>query len=106
MLILQSDYIEILKDIQQIPKTLPKVASIENIDFKGFTYPPNGNLTNPIEDIEKIVLNPDNEYLVQREVYAYDESIKKYSCLEGEGYLTAHSLVHLGEYDYNPKGLI
>jgi len=104
-LILHSNYIEIIKDIQKIPRSLPKVTSID-MNLLGFNFPNNGKLTNPIEDIKNIKLYPTTELLIPREIYAYDESIKKYSCLEGDGYLTAHSLIHLGDYDYDPKGLL
>lgn len=106
ILILQSNYIDILKDIQYIPKTLPKVSNVENLDLSSFKYPLNGRLTNPIKEMGKVKLNPRCELKIGRKILAYDESIVKFSCLEGEGYLTAHSLVYLEENDYIPKGLL
>ena len=35
-------------------------------------------------------------------IYAYDESIDKHMCLEGEAYLTSHALIRLDKEDYTP----
>jgi len=39
-------------------------------------------------------------------ICAYDESIVKYSSLEGDGYLTSHSMVMLSQDEYIPMNLL
>ncbi len=39
-------------------------------------------------------------------VYAYDESIDKYMCLEGEAYLTSHALIRIDKNDYMPTSKV
>ncbi len=42
------------------------------------------------------------EFVKDKQILAYDESVNKFSGLEGESYFASHSLVLLGETDYLP----
>jgi hypothetical protein len=66
-------------------------------------------LVSNLEDIRSFNLNAEHgEAIASKEsLYAaYDESILKYSALEGIAYFTSHSLVIVGRKDYIPLNLI
>jgi hypothetical protein len=106
VLIIQDNYYEIVKDISKMKKSLPKISNVDNGNFPGFVYPINGKTINTLDSVHKVKLNPHDSGSFERPVFAYDESIRKFSCLEGDGYLTGHSLVHIEKNDYIPVGLI
>lgn len=106
VLLLHDNYVEIIEDIKKMKKSLPTSSGIDNGDFSEFVYPVNGSLLEDETKIFKVRMNPSEIINQERGVFAYDESIRKFSCLEGDGYLTGHSLVYLSENDYIPSGLI
>jgi len=106
ILILKEGYIEILNDMKKIPKTLPQVTHIKEINSDDYDFFKKDRLTNPLSKIEKVKLDAKTELSLNRNIVAYDESIKKFSCLEGEGYLVGHSIIELKGDDYKPTGLL
>lgn len=57
---------------------------------------------------DSIKLNPNDGIYLQSEysILSYDESIEKYPALEGDGYLTCHSLILLTNTDYLPSNYL
>ncbi len=106
ILLLQSEFVDILKDLKSVNISLPSNQPVSKIDLQSVLFSTNGQLTTPIEEIKAINLNPTVNIIKNKEVVAYDESIVKFSCLEGIAYLTAHSMVYIGQNDYIPTGYL
>lgn len=104
ILIVQTEFLDVLNELKSFNVSLPKTSNQYNIDLQ--TYSVNGQLTSSVGEICSIDLNPKVGISTGRSVLAYDESIVKFSCLEGTAYLTSHSLVYLGEEDYIPTGYL
>lgn len=108
-LIVHPSFKATVEEINKMDISLPPVPSTVNLDLQNFIFPPNGELVTPTEEIAFYTLNPqkgqdsinDNRTLV-----AYDESINKFSALEGTTFLTSHSLVLVDTDDYVPINLI
>lgn len=108
-LIIHPSFKETIEDINKKNINIPKNSTNEKLDYYNYIYPPNGKLLTVIDDIKKINLNPKNGEKIAksgRPLMAYDESINKFSSLEGSAYLTSHSLVLAGENDYIPSNKI
>ena len=78
-------------------------------DFNFFNFPHSGKLITSDEGIKAInmTINKGSEYFQKTNaILAYDESINKFSALEGTAYLTSHSLVIHNKNDYLPLNLI
>lgn len=105
VLLLQKEYIEILKDLKNIKISLPTKGVYEpQFDYN---FDNNTRKLNVLDDkLSSYRIVPNKKYLDTREIFAYDESIVKYKCLEGSGYQTAHSLIYLSEKDFVPIGLL
>ena len=105
ILLLQKEYVEMLNDLKNIKISLPtKETSLYQADNQFLNM--STKLLVPEEGIKSYTINPRSEYLANRPIFAYDESIIKYNCLEGTGYHTAHSLIYLEENDFIPMGLL
>lgn len=105
VLLVQKEYIEMINDLKNIKISLP------NKEFSGYGSDyqiNNGNskLTILETKMNSHKVNPHNDYMNKRKIFAYDESIAKYNCLQGTGYHTAHSLIHLSDLDYVALGLL
>lgn len=107
IIVLKTSIIEIFSDLKKIGVTFPASERIQNIEISEYTFINDGMLTT-YEDktIRRIKLIPKDTLDLNLNIAAYDESISKYSCLEGTGYLTAHAIVKLRENDYEPIGLL
>ena len=66
-----------------------------------------GKKLSNLEEIKAYKMDPNEGCNVTNDVSycAYDESIRKFSALEGAAYFTAHSLIVVGEKDYIPVTL-
>jgi len=108
-LILDSSFEETIEDINKKNIKIPRESTNEKLDYYNYIYPPNGKLLTVIDDIKSINLDPKKgEEIAQSErpIMAYDESINKFSSLEGTAFLASHSLVITGEYDFIPSNKI
>lgn len=84
---------------------LPNIAVPVSVDFISHTFPSSEGVLSFLDIEEKHPLNViDGENLIKNGylVAAYDESIDKFDAIEGSAYLTAHSIIFLGENDYLP----
>jgi len=108
-LILQSSFNETLKELNKINIRLPRNASNIQLDFQNLIFPPNGKLVTPMQEISNINLNPkmgEKKAQGDRHIVAYDESINKFSALEGTAYLMSHSIIIAEETDFIPLNLL
>lgn len=104
ILIVQTEFLDVLNELKSVNISLPRTSNQYDVDLQ--TYSGNGQLTIPIGKICSIDLNPKIGISTERNILAYDESIVKFSCLEGTAYLTSHSLIYIGESDYIPTGYL
>lgn len=100
--ILHPQFLKRIEDIRQFVR-LPK-DPVQIHPLSDYPSISSGKLT-LIEDYgvnESIKLNPNDGILLQSKypILAYDESIEKYPALEGDGYLTSHSLILVTDTDY------
>jgi hypothetical protein len=98
-----------VEEINKIDISLPPVPSQVNLDLQNFIFPPNGELVTPAEEIAFCSLDPrkgQDSISDDRPLVAYDESINKFSALEGTTYITSHSLILVDINDYVPINLI
>lgn len=104
-LLLHPSFRDTVKEINKINISLPPIPSQVNMDLQNLIFPPNGELITPAEEISTYQLNAkEGEKLASsfRTIAAYDESINKFAGLEGNTYLTSHSLILLGDKDFLP----
>lgn len=100
---------DVINDVKRMNIALPAVPSQPEIDLQNFIFPLNGELVTKIEDVDLIELDATRgrSFICgDRSILAYDESINKFSCLEGTAYLTSHSIVTLEQKDYTPRNLL
>lgn len=94
-----------LDELKQKNIHLLNISIPESVDFNSYQFPSSEGVLSFLDPEGKHPLNPmdgvnliKNGYLVA----AYDESIDKFDAIEGNAYLTAHSIIFLGENDYLP----
>ena len=108
-LMLHPSFNNTISELKRVNIQLPKNPSPIELDFQNFRFPPSGELVTAINDISAIDLNPANgkkQTEKNRVLVAYDESINKFSSLEGMAYLASHSLVIMGDSDFVPLSLL
>ena len=108
-LMLHSSFNKTVEELNKINIKLPKSTSNVNLDFQNFNFPPSGELVTPIHEISAINLdakNGEKKVNDDRILAAYDESINKFSSLEGTAFLMSHSLVVVEKMDFVPLNLL
>ena len=94
---------ETIQEINTLNINLPPNPNQQELDFEGYTFPPDAKLE-AIEEIKGYKLDAKvGEKLTQKiSIAAYDESINKFDALAGTAYTTSHSLVLQHEQEYIP----
>ena len=95
-------------EINRLNIQLPPKPSDQEMDFQLYTYPPNGTLVTNVEEIKSYKLDPKKGETLSKTgttICAYDESINKFSGLEGTAFVTSHSLVIHHEKEFLPSNL-
>ncbi|MEM3445557.1 MAG: DNA double-strand break repair nuclease NurA [Thermoplasmata archaeon] len=109
-LLLHSSFNNTIEELNKVNVKLPKSSTPIQLDLQNFMFPPIGELVTPLEEISATDLNPTNGGTLYenntRCVAGYDESITRFSCLEGTAFLMSHSLVVVGDADYFPISLL
>ncbi|RDU38917.1 hypothetical protein DRW41_05010 [Neobacillus piezotolerans] len=108
-LLFQSDFTNTLTELQSINVNIPENPTNVQVDLQHLSFPPNGQLVTPIDQVNSHQLDPANgskQLQKNRTIAAYDESMVKYTCLEGTAYLMSHSIVTTGIEDFHPTGLL
>jgi len=107
--LLHGSFNKTISDIKKFNIKLPKIPKSHAVEFHGYTFPPDGQLVNNVDEINEHKLDEKNGEKIAFSdipIAAYDESINKYSTLEGDAYLTSHSMVIHSESDYIPMNLL
>jgi hypothetical protein len=107
-LLFHPSFDETLTELKKRKIILPSNPSYLEIDFSRYGYPQEGALISSVEDFGKVRLdfNKGEALCDSALVCAYDESVDKFEGLQGTAYLTSHSLVIHGMYDYIPVNLL
>lgn len=108
-LFIHPSFKDTLNEINELNIKLPNNPTNEDMDFQLYTFPPNGELVSNIEEIKSYKLNPKKGQELTNSgisVSAYDESINKFSALEGTAFLTSHSLVLQHKKGYIPSAFL
>lgn len=104
-LVLHPSFMQTLQEINKINLSLPIGPSQQEIKFGEYTFPPNGELVTQVEEMKKHKLNAERGDEIAKETISfagYDESILKYTALEGVAYFTSHSLIIVEQKEYLP----
>ncbi|MDO8726781.1 MAG: DNA double-strand break repair nuclease NurA [Candidatus Methanoperedens sp.] len=109
-LLFHPSFNDTISEINRLNIQLPPKPSNQEMDFQFYTYPPDGRLVTNVEEIKRYVLDPRKGDKIAHEnttiCCAYDESINKFSGLEGTAFLMSHSLVVMKELDFIPLNLL
>ena len=108
-LIVHPNFNSTINEIKNKELALPPTSSQVNLDLQSYIFPPNGELVTNIEEIAPFDLDAKNGGKVSTEynsIGAYDESINRFSSLEGDAYFTSHSFVLLAKDDFIPINLL
>ncbi|MFX0211304.1 MAG: DNA double-strand break repair nuclease NurA, partial [Candidatus Hodarchaeota archaeon] len=107
-LIFHASFNDTIAEIRNLKIRLPSSPLGLEMDFDVFSFPPNGELVQKVEEIKKFKLNPyeGEKHCQSSSICAYDESVNKFQGLEGTAYLTSHSLILHGEQDFIPLNLL
>ena len=96
--------------IAEIKKFNPKITKTSINEQISYDLNEGGDgIIEMIEKEEKYVLKPvslEKLAVEGNNILAYDESINKFACLEGNAVMTSHSLIMLGKTDYVPSCFI
>lgn len=98
---------ETIAEIKKLNPKITKTSINEQISYD--LNEGGGGIIEMIEKEQKYTLKPVSlEKLVAEgnNILAYDESINKFACLEGNAVMTSHSLIMLGKTDYVPSCFI
>ena len=107
-LILHPNIKDIIDDLKKNKIVFPTYTASNPSDSSQNPFPPANGVLSSVEEIESGKLDPKNGEKISRQIQlmGYDESIVKFSALEGVGYFTSHSLVLHAEHDYVPSNFI
>jgi len=107
-LIFHPAFDETLAELKKRRIVLPTSHADQEMDFSSLSYQQKGALVSCVEDFGKFQLNSEKGEITCSSVLvcAYDESVNKFEGLEGTAYLTSHSLIIHGLYDYVPVCLL
>jgi hypothetical protein len=107
-LLLHQNFFDTLSDLSRLRIRVPFEGELRELDFDSYLFPSSNGIVNAIEKLGSYKLNAKNgeELANQLLILAYDESIKRYSALEGTAYLISHALVCCDRNDYVPLSLL
>lgn len=103
-LLIHPAFRETLSEIKKLNPKITNTSIDEKISFELDKV--GGGIIELMEKEEKYKLNPkDLSGMMTKGIdfLAYDESINKFACLEGNAIITSHSLIMLGKEDYIPS---
>lgn len=98
-----------LESLKNAGVNFPATPTDNQISYESFLFPPKGRIALPEEGIQRHSMNPrEGKKIAEMHfpIAGYDESILKFSTLEGSAFLTSHSLVVLDPSAYLPINLL
>lgn len=105
-LIVHSSFSKTIRALKSSQIRLPSEPSPVTMDYQWINSGPTDDLVTNIEDIKGYSLNAKAGEIIAKDpktlIAGYDESINKFSALEGTAYYTSHSLVFLTPDTYVP----
>ena len=107
-LLFHPSFEETIAELKKRKIILPISHTDQEIDFSRYGYPQEGALISYVEDFGKFGLDADKGEQVSNSalICAYDESVEKFEGLQGTAFLTSHSMIIHGLYDYIPVNLL
>ena len=108
-LVLHHSFYKTVVEINKLKIQLPIHPTYEELDFQLYAFPLDGDLVTKVEEMKNYKLNKKKgESLAQNNAIfvAYDESVNKFSALEGTAFLTSHSLVIHYNKEYIPTNFL
>ena len=108
-LVIPKAFRETIEELKKLNIAIPFSPSNIELNFNNYIFPPNGELVSAIDEIKAVDLDPKEGSSILNEkwsITAYDESLNKFSALEGTAYLTSHSMVLMGKEDFLPVNLM
>lgn len=108
-LLMDPEFNEKIESLKNAGINFPSTPTDNPMYYESFQFPPQGKLAVPDCGIQRKTLNPRNgrEMIADHlPIGAYDESILKFSTLEGSAFLTSHSLLVLDSTAYWPINLL
>ncbi len=108
-LILHPAFKDTIKGLRDVNVALPRNSIEESSQFPDKVFPPKYSKLTKVEESDKFSLDAQKglDLISSRiSIAAYDESINKFSALEGTAYLTSHALTILGTDRYLPVILL
>ncbi len=107
-LLFHPSFEETLAELKKRKIRLPSNPSDLEMDFGAYGYPQSGKLVESIGEFGKFKLDArkGQEICNSTLIGAYDESLNKFEGLEGTAYLTSHSMIIHGTYDFIPINLL
>ena len=108
-LVLHPKFNDTINELNRLRIQLPEHPLQTDLDFHLYNFPDNGEIITNIEEIKSYTLNAKKGQKLSRGeiiISAYDESINKFSSLEGEAVLISHSQVIHRTYDYIPSNYL
>jgi hypothetical protein len=107
-LLFHPSFSETLAELKKRKIVLPTNATDQEIDFSRYGYPQEGALVSNVEDFGKVKVDAKKGEAMGNSaiICAYDESVNKFEGLQGTAYLTSHSLIYHGLYDFIPVNLL
>ena len=107
-MIFHPSFNDTIAEITNLKIKLPSNPSDAEMDFNTYSFPQNGEFVSKVEEIKKFQLDPHKgeKSCACNIICAYDESVNRFQGLEGTAYLTSHSLILHGEYDFIPMNLL
>lgn len=105
-LIIHNSFNKTLDALKASQIRLPQQSTPVTMDYQWINSNPTDDLVFNLEDIKGYYINVKEGELIAQDpktlIAGYDESINKYSALEGTAYYTSHSLVFLAPESYVP----
>lgn len=108
-LLLHPSFRQTIAALRDVRVELPRFPVQEDMTIRTYDLPPQFVRLRPIEDQEKYDMNPKEGERIAHGgilVSAYDESINKFTALEGNAYFTSHSIVIVGPDRYLPVNML
>jgi len=107
-LLLHQNFFNTLSDLSRLRIRVPFEGELRELDFDPYLFPSSNGIIDTVEKLGSYKLDAKNGEKLANQylILAYDESIKRYSALEGTAYLISHALICCDKNDYVSLNLL